>query len=337
MSLEDLDRIMLTDEDPVAKAKAEAEEKAAEAEEDDTVDPNPDDEPADEDPAEEDDADDDPAESDDDDTKEADEADEKKEQDEEAPLERRIRLLERRLELEALERTKETEARKRAELLASKQAGRAGYLQRQLQQSPPKAQPAKAEADGDEDPWDEKEEQSQDNRQEQNLPAQQEQLVDEDRIELARMAIHDEGNEFAKRHAQELEEMPEEFLNRMQELMQEEAAPYVEEFSTSSMKVVRKLARSLMNSAYATARIEFADKVAENATKEATTRKAASVEKSKRRKAKAAISKGGVKKKAQPKTKSYEDMTLEELEAEMAKEHGDNYRAGSDMSKHGGL
>jgi hypothetical protein len=47
-------------------------------------------------------------------------------------------MLERRLELEALERTKESEARKRAELLASKQAGRAGYLQRQLAQSPPK-------------------------------------------------------------------------------------------------------------------------------------------------------------------------------------------------------
>jgi hypothetical protein len=210
-------------------------------------------------------------------------------------------------------------------------------LQRQLAQSPPKAQPAKAEADGEEDPWSEdKEAKPQEDRQEQNLPAQQG-LVDEDRVELVRMAISDEGNSFAQAHAGELDEMPGEFLTRIQELMREEAAPYVEELSTSSMKVVRKLARSLMNSAYATARIEFADKVAENSTKEATTRKAESVEKSRRRKAKAAISKGGVKSKAQPKPKSYEDMTLEELEEEMKKEYGENYRAGSDVSKHGGL
>lgn len=343
MSLDELDRIMQTDDDPVAKAKAEEEEKAKAEEDDDGIDPADEEEEQDEpdksDKPDEDEPDEDEPEPDDEKEEKADEADKDSEEkvEEEPPLEKRIRLLERRLELESLERMKESEARKRAELLASKQAGRAGYLQQQLKKSPAKAQPKKAEDDADEDPWG-GEADPQDNRQEQNQPSQETEAWAEDRAELVKMAINDEGNEFAKRHAHELEEMPEDFIGRLQELMKEEAAPYADEFRTGSMRTVRKLARSLMNSAYATARIEFADKVAENAKATASKRKAESVEKSKRRKAKAAISKGGAKatKKA-PRQKSYEDMSLEELEAEMKKEFGENYRYGSDVSRHGGL
>lgn len=329
LSAEELDRIMMTDEDPVAKAKEEEEERLAkeEAAEDDTVDPNPDDEEdEDEDPAEEAEEEEKAPES------KKGQADETAEEDEESPLEKRIRLLERRLELEALERTKETEARRRAELLASKQAGRAGYLQQQLKKSPAKAQATEDDADEDADA----EEKAPQNRQERNQPTP-DPVWQEDRVELVRMAITDEGNEFAKAHASEFEEMPDAFLNRVQELMKEEAVPYREELMTSSVKTVRKLARSLMNSAYATARIEFADNVADNATREATARKADSAGKSRRRKAKAAISKGSGRAKSAPKPKSYDDMTMDELEAEMKKEFGADYRLGSDMSKHGGL
>jgi hypothetical protein len=339
LSLDDLDRIMLTDEDPVAKAKEEEEEAKKKQEEDDLVDPNPDDEADEEDESDAADEAEEEEEEASESKEDQDKGKEEKQEVEESPLEKRIRLLERRLELEALERVKETEARKRAELLASKQAGRAGFLQQQLKKSPAKAQPdKKAEAGADEDdPWADKEA-AQETRQEQDLPAQEMQpQMNEDRVELVRITIEDEGNRFAKDHAGDLEEMPEKFINRLQELMQEEAAPYVQELTTSSLKAVRKLARSLMNSAYATARIEFSDSVAENTKTEVEQRKAASVAKSKRRKAKAAISKGGKAAKPQPKSKSYDDMTLEELEVEMKKEFGEDYRLGSDVARHGGL
>lgn len=330
LSEEELQAAFEGEKDPVAEAKAEEEAKLA-AENDD---------PADEDDDEQEDADAQDEDDGDDEEEKADEAEEK-EEDEESPLESRIRLLERRLELEALERTKETAARERAELLASKQAGRAGYLQQQLKkkQSPPKAQSKKkTEDDGDEDPWAE-ENAAQDNRQEQFEPVQElTQEQKEDREELVKMAINDEGQEFAKLHAGNLEDMPEEFIKRLRDLMQEEAAPYAKDFQTGSIKMVRKLARTCMSSAYATCRIEFADQVAENVKAKATTRKAESVAKSKRRKAKAAISKGGAGATKKPKpAKDYEDMDDEELEAAFLSEFGEDYRMGSAKSKHGGL
>lgn len=336
MDLDALDRILKGEDDPVAKAKADAEEKAEaeEAAKADPVDPDPDEE-------EEDVADSDAADEAEEEEEEeqpepdTDQAEDKAEESEGSPLEKRIRLLERRLELEGLERQKESEARKRAELLASRQAGRAGYLQQQLKQSSDKEQ-AKSESDASEDPW-ANETDAQENRPE---PSRQDPSLEDwgdDRAELVQMAIKDEGNEFAKMHARDLEDMPEKFMTRLQELIREEAAPYAEEFKTSSIKTVRKLTRSLMASAYASARIEFADTVAENAAREADTRQADSVSKSKRRKAKAAVSKGSGRAKSAPKPKSYEDMSLEELEEEMKKEFGENYSVGSDVTRHGGL
>jgi hypothetical protein len=242
------------------------------------------------------------------------------------PLEKRIQLLERRLELEALQRERETEARKRAEMLASKQAGRAGYLQQQLKDKAKDA-PAKSEdTDASDDPWADDDSQSpKETRQEQPAPVQGRQQDDDTRTELVAIAINDEGVKFANEHAAQLEEMPGKFVDRLQDLIREEAAPYAGEFQEASMKTVRKLARSIMNSAYAAARIEFAQEV----EREATTREAESVEKSRRRIKKAAISATG-RRSAPPKptNKSYEDMDLDELEAEMKKEFGENYRIG---------
>ena len=310
-------------------------EKEEEPVEDDPFEDKPeaDDDDKDDDKVEDDaddDADADDADADDDkdedgDKDDADEPDEKA--DDENPLAKRLALLERRLELEGLERVRESEARKRAELLASKQAGRAGYLQQQLKEKA-KAQPAKSEdADASDDPW--KDDDSQSPAVEEDAPQPQtlQGMADEEaRLELAKMAINDEGTRFANEHAGALEGMPEKFILRLQELMAEEAAPYAEEFKSGSLKAVRKLARSCMTSALAGARIEFADTLKQ----EATTRKADSVEKSRRRKKKAAISATG-KRSAPPKPKStsYEDMSIEELEAEMQKEFGDNYRLGA--------
>ena len=135
------------------------------------------------------------------------------------------------------------------------------------------------------------------------------------------MAINDEGNKFAAERAEEFENLPEGFAARMGEIIAIESVPYREELLTGKIASVRKLSRTLYQSAYATARIEFADKL----TAEATTRKAESVTKSIRRKKKAAISKTGQGPKPKAAAKSYEEMDDAELEAEFKKEFGDNY------------
>jgi hypothetical protein len=296
----------------------------------DKPDDDADDDDDDDDKKVEDDADDD-ADDDTDDDKDEDEDkdddDKPEKDDDENPLAKRLALLEKRLELEGLERVRESEARKRAELLASKQAGRAGYLQQQLTKKAKAAPAVSEDADASDDPW--KDDDSQSPAVEEDAPQPQtlKGMADEEaRLELAKMAINDEGTQFANEHAGSLEGMPEKFILRLQELMAEEAAPYAEEFKTGSLKAVRKLARSCMTSALAGARIEFASTLKQ----EATTRKADSVEKSRRRKKKAAISATG-KRSAPPKVKStsYEDMSIEELEAEMQKEFGANYRLGA--------
>lgn len=281
-----------------------------------------DDEPADE---EDSDEEEEPAADGDDEPEAADDSDDKAEL---SPLEKRIAMLERRLELEGLERQRETEARKRAEMLASKQAGRAGFLQQKLKDKA-KATDTDGEpaADASDDPWTDDESQSAtEERREQPATSQGLQPMDDSRQELVAMAINDEGSRFAAEHAAQLEEMDAKYVERLEELIKEEAAPYAEEFRTAPVKTVRKLARSCMNSAFVAARIEMAA----DAEAQATTRQAESVAKSRRRKSKAAISTTG-RRSAPPKPtkKSYEDMDLDELEAEMKKEFGENYRLGA--------
>jgi hypothetical protein len=302
-------------EDPLAEK--EEEEKP----EPDSFDDSDDEEPEQE--AEEEEAEEEA----DDSEEEAEEEEEEEEKEEElSPLEKRLALLERRLELESLQREKEVEARKRAELLASKQAGRAGYLQQQLKQKP-KAADSEQKAEASDDPWSDDDSQSSEvERQEPTSVPSASPQMDDARQELVSMAINDEGTKFANEHAAQLEDMPEQFIQRLQELMVEEAAPYQDQLKDAPIKTVRKLARSCMTSAFAAARIEFADQLAE----QASTRKAESVEKSRRRKKKSAISSSSRKTpKAAPKAKSYDDMDLDELEAEMRKEFGENYRLGA--------
>jgi hypothetical protein len=228
--------------------------------------------------------------------------------------------MEKRLELESLKRERAEEATKRAELMASRNAGKAGFLKQQLEKKAGKkpVKPAtEVEAGEEEDPWDATEQAQDDAEQHSAEPT----LWAEDRKELVEMAINEEGVKFAMERSAELESMPEGFGARLQELVSKEAVPYRDAFRTSSIKAVRKLSRSLMATAYATARIEFADKK----TAEAVTRKAESVAKSKRRKKKAAISKSGVPKKIKGKPTSYEGMSDDELEAEFQGEFGQNY------------
>jgi hypothetical protein len=232
---------------------------------------------------------------------------------------KRIALLEARLERESLERVKETAARERAELMASKQAGRAGYLKQQLEKGAPAAKPQSAGAE--ENPWDAEEQAPASSSEE---PTEQPVVYADDRgthREVVAMAINDEGNKFAAERAEEFENLPEGFAARMGEIIAIESVPYREELLTGKIASVRKLSRTLYQSAYATARIEFADKL----TAEATTRKAESVTKSIRRKKKAAISKTGQGPKPKAAAKSYEEMDDAELEAEFKKEFGDNY------------
>lgn len=237
-------------------------------------------------------------------------------------VEDRLAAMEKRLELESLKRERAEEATKRAELMASKNAGRAGFLKQQLEKKKAGKKAVKPESDNDEDgetedPWDATEQAQDDAEQREVAPS----LWAEDRKELVEMAINEEGVKFASERAAELEDMPEGFGARLQELVSAEAVPYRDAFRTSSIKAVRKLSRSLMATAYATARIEFADKK----TAEAVTRKAESVAKSKRRKKKAAISKSGAPKKIKGKPANYDDMSDEELENEFKGEFGHNY------------
>ncbi len=244
------------------------------------------------------------------------------------PLEARLAQLERRLKIEALERQKETAARERAELLASKNAGRAGFLKQQLEKSgKAAAKPQGKPEDGDESEaqWDAPQEEVQAQDDAEQSPARDPRW-DEDRQELIKIAVNDEGFKFAQERADELQELPDTFNSRLQELVAEATVPYREVFRTSSIKTVRKLARSLFSTAYATALIEHADEK----TAGATTRKAESVAKSKRRKKKAAISKSGRGAKPKAKPSSYDDMSDEELEAEFKAEFGENYNARRD-------
>jgi hypothetical protein len=253
-------------------------------------------------------------------------ADGAEESDELSPIEKRMMLLERRLEKEGLERERETERRKRAEMLASKQAGRAGYYK----QAAEKAGAAKPEADGEEEPgWVDGEEKpaAKEGDEQPNLPPHWE----EDRAESVLQTINDEGGKFTAERADEFQkfddpEEAKEFYARFTELIEEEAGPYRQDFATSSLKSVRKLARSIMTSAFATAKIEYADKVGEKAT----VRKAESAAKNKRRKKKAAISKSGAPSKPKSGAKSYTEMSDEELEAEFQAEFGENYNARRD-------
>jgi hypothetical protein len=244
-------------------------------------------------------------------------------------FEKRIALLEARLEREALERARETAARERAELMASKQAGRAGYLKQQLDKG---SAPAKPQSAGEEEsPWD-AEARAQESKDEE--PTRTPAVGPEDlgtHREVVAMAINDEGNKFAAEKAEEMENLPEGFTERMGQIIAEESVPYREELLTGKIGTVRKLSRSLYQSAYATARIEFADKL----TAEATTRKAESVSKSVRRKKKAAISKTGQAPKAKKPAKSYEEMSDKELEAEFRKEFGDNYNPSRNTLQYG--
>lgn len=294
------------EEDDVEEAE-EADETAEEAEEDENSD-------------EEDEAED----------KEADKPDKDDGDDESAeltPLEKRMMLLERRLEKESLERERETERRKRAEMLASKQAGRAGYYKQQAE----KGGVAKPAKDGSEDPeWvegDEEKPEAKEGAEQPNLPP----YWEEDRTEQVLATINDEGNKFTSERAEEFQTFddPNEakaFYQRFTELIEAEAGPYRQDFATSSLKSVRKLARSIMTSAFATAKIEYADKVGEKAT----VQKAESTAKNKRRKKKAAISKSGAPSKPKGGAKSYDEMTEEELEAEFQSEFGENYNARRD-------
>ena len=284
--------------DPTVEEDEEAEEETKEVEDD----------PEKEEEAEEDPEDDEP------------EEDDEVEEDT-VSVEDRLAAMEKRLELESLKRERAEEATKRAELMASKNAGRAGFLKQQLEKKKAGKKAVKPESedeDGDtEDPWDATE-QAQDDAEQ---PSAEPSLWAEDRKELVEMAINEEGVKFASERSAELEAMPEGFGARLQELVSAEAVPYRDAFRTSSIKAVRKLSRSLMATAYATARIEFADKK----TAEAVTRKAESVAKSKRRKKKAAISKSGAPKKVKGKPASYDDMSDDELENEFKGEFGHNY------------
>lgn len=316
LSDDDLDQIMAgLKPDPTVEKEEEPEPEP------DTMD-EPEPEPEEEEEEAKDEEPEEEAEEEDDEPEQADEP----AAEELSPLEKRLALLERRLQLEALERERESEARKRAEMLASKQAGRAGYLQQQLKEKA-KAKPTQSEAAGaSDDLWDDDESQSPAvERQEQ--PATDPGLeLDDTRRELITIAINDEGNKFAQDNAEELEDWSPELLDKLQERIREEAAPFASEFASSSMATVRKLARSCMNSALAS----LASERVRAEIAEATTRKAESVEKSRRRKKKAAISTTG-RRSAPPAPKaqkSYDEMDLDELEAEMKKEFGENYRIG---------
>jgi hypothetical protein len=312
MSDDDLDNILKGNaEDPTQPQEAEAEVEEEEVVVDEKEE------------KEEDEAADDAEEEAEADPKVEKEADDKEEPEaKEDPVEQRFQNLEKRLALEALKRERAEEKQHRAELLASRHAGRAGYLQQQLKKgSKPAAEGDDATAEGSDDAW----EQAEGKGAEQAQTKQNQPVFDDTRVELMSLAINDEGNQFTQAHAAEFERLPEGFETRLAELVREEAALYRDDFKAATIPMVRKLARSIMTSAYATAQIEYAEKV----TEQATVRKAESTAKSKRLKKKAAISKSGRgPAKPKPKPSSYEDMSDAELDAEFEREFGDNHRQG---------
>jgi hypothetical protein len=312
----------LTDEELDAILKGKKEDPTQVEEPDD----EPDNEPEEEPDAEDEPQDDEPEGEDEAEEEDSEDGDPEPDEAEEDVFEKRLALLERRLEIESMKRQKAEEDAKRASLLASKQAGRAGYLQQQLKKTAPKPTEDGEDAEGD---WDDTDESRPATGSEDRAP--QNPVWDEDRAEQVMMILRDEGMSFANQHISDIETMVagdndvsvESFDKRLQEIITEEVQRNREDFQSASLKTVRKLARSIMNSAYATARIEYA----EEASEKATVRQAESTGKRIRRKKKAAISKSGkAPKRAAPVQKSYEEMSDEEIENEFKKEFGTNYR-----------